>query len=79
MQEYDTLDENSKKFRKANGEGDYSKRNRVESPPSEKSNSPSITQAKKRLCTIDAVLASKTSSMYANYDLGNKRKTGKSF
>ncbi|XP_045471572.1 nuclear pore complex protein DDB_G0274915-like [Harmonia axyridis] len=73
-EDYDPIDDNNKKFRKANGDGDYSKRNRVESPPSDKTSSPT-TQAKKRLCTIDAVLASKTSSMYTSYDMGNKRKT----
>ncbi|XP_044750718.1 nuclear pore complex protein DDB_G0274915-like [Coccinella septempunctata] len=74
-EDYEPIDDNNKKFRRANGDGDYSKRNRVESPTSDNASSPPTTQAKKRLCTIDAVLASKTSSMYANYEMSSKRKS----
>ncbi|KAK9870698.1 hypothetical protein WA026_008270 [Henosepilachna vigintioctopunctata] len=71
-------DDSNKKLRRdfINGGGDCSKRNReVDSPTSDSCTSPVAKQPMKKLCTIDAVLASKTSSMYANYDIGNKRKT----
>ncbi|KAL3283168.1 hypothetical protein HHI36_006320 [Cryptolaemus montrouzieri] len=76
-EDYEATDESNKKLRRdcLNGDGDSSKRNRVDSPTLDTSISPPARQATKKLCTIDAILASKTSSMYANYDTGTKRKT----